>query len=174
MISGAAGTGALLSPFAPGGQAAPPLSALPSRKVGSTSRAITSGYRGETHTFSPIVFWRGKIWNAQGIQWNIRDRSSLDAICTREPRGSTAICTQILPEESWSPKSADTGLQAHRRNNLQPKKGRAVNTRDNQMAKGKCRNISNRNQGYLATSEPSSPTTEFLDTTTHWKSKSWI
>jgi hypothetical protein len=27
------------------------------------------------------------------------------------------------------------------------------------MARGKCKNISNRNQCYLATSEPSSPTT---------------
>jgi hypothetical protein len=27
------------------------------------------------------------------------------------------------------------------------------------MAKGKCKNISNRNQGYLTSSEPSSPTT---------------
>jgi hypothetical protein len=26
------------------------------------------------------------------------------------------------------------------------------------MARGKCKNISNRNQGYLASSEPSSPT----------------
>jgi hypothetical protein len=35
---------------------------------------------------------------------------------------------------------------------------RPANTRDNQMAKGKHKNISNRNQGYLASSEPSSPT----------------
>jgi hypothetical protein len=36
---------------------------------------------------------------------------------------------------------------------------RPVNTRDNQMARGKHKNISNRNQCYLATSELSSPTT---------------
>ena len=30
-------------------------------------------------------------------------------------------------------------------------------TRDNQMAGGKCKNISNRNQGYLVSSEPNSP-----------------
>jgi hypothetical protein len=34
---------------------------------------------------------------------------------------------------------------------------RADNTRDNQMAGGKCNNISNRNQGYLVSSEPNSP-----------------
>jgi hypothetical protein len=27
------------------------------------------------------------------------------------------------------------------------------------MARGKCKNLSNRNEGYLASSEPSSPTT---------------
>jgi hypothetical protein len=34
-----------------------------------------------------------------------------------------------------------------------------MNTRDNEMARGKGKNISNRNQGYLAPSEPSSPIT---------------
>ena len=36
---------------------------------------------------------------------------------------------------------------------------RPTNTRDNQMERGKGKNISNRNQGYVALSEPSSPTT---------------
>jgi hypothetical protein len=36
---------------------------------------------------------------------------------------------------------------------------RPVNTMDNQMVRGKCKKISNRNQDYLASSEPSSPTT---------------
>ena len=35
---------------------------------------------------------------------------------------------------------------------------RAGSTRDNQMAGSKLKNISNRNQGYLALSEPNSPT----------------
>jgi hypothetical protein len=39
---------------------------------------------------------------------------------------------------------------------------RPTNTRDNQMARGKSKKISNRNQGYLASSEPSSPTTVSL------------
>jgi hypothetical protein len=37
---------------------------------------------------------------------------------------------------------------------------RPDNTRDIQRVRGKDKNISNRNQGYLASSEPSSPTTE--------------
>ena len=39
------------------------------------------------------------------------------------------------------------------------KTARSANTRDNQMARGKSKNISNRNQGSLASPEPSSPTT---------------
>ena len=35
---------------------------------------------------------------------------------------------------------------------------RARSTRDNHMARGKHKNISNRNQGYLVSSEPNSPT----------------
>ena len=35
---------------------------------------------------------------------------------------------------------------------------RAGSTRDNQMMGGKHKNISNRNQGYLSSSEPNSPT----------------
>jgi hypothetical protein len=67
---------------------------------------------------------------------------------------SRALCTQVLPGESWSLGSADTGLQTHRRNKLQSEKARPPNTRDNQMVKGKCRN-----QSYLASLEPSSLTT---------------
>jgi hypothetical protein len=35
---------------------------------------------------------------------------------------------------------------------------RAASTQDNQMAGGKCKNRSNRNKGYVACSEPNSPT----------------
>jgi hypothetical protein len=45
-----------------------------------------------------------------------------------------------------------------RKDRFQSDIARAGSTRDNQMAGGKCKNISNRNQGYLATSEPNSPT----------------
>ena len=46
-----------------------------------------------------------------------------------------------------------------RKDRLQSDIGRAGSTRDNQMAGGKHKNISNRNQGNLASSEPNSPTT---------------
>jgi hypothetical protein len=58
-----------------------------------------------------------------------------------------------LPGESCSPRSA--GLQTHRRNKLQPETARTSNTRDNKVA-----NLTNRNQDYLASSEPSTPTSE--------------
>jgi hypothetical protein len=56
---------------------------------------------------------------------------------------------------------------------MAPKLGTCVahaNTSDNQTARGKCKNISNTNQGYLASSEPSSPTTA-LEIPTHQKNK---
>jgi hypothetical protein len=64
-----------------------------------------------------------------------------------------------LPRESWSPRSADTDLQAHRRDKLKPERARPSNTTDNQIVDGKHKNLTNRNQGYMVTSEPSSPTT---------------
>jgi hypothetical protein len=49
---------------------------------------------------------------------------------------------------------------------------REGSTRDNQMAGGKHKNISNRNQGYLTSLEPSSPTIASPGhTPSHWKSK---
>ena len=64
------------------------------------------------------------------------------------------------------PKSADmpktTGSQTHRRGYLQSETARPTNTRDNQMARGKHKNLSNRYQGYLAPLEPTSPTTVSL------------
>jgi hypothetical protein len=44
-------------------------------------------------------------------------------------------------------------------NRLQPESGRSDNSRNNEMSKGKCKNISKGNQFDLATSEPSFPTT---------------
>jgi hypothetical protein len=64
-----------------------------------------------------------------------------------------------LPGGSWSPRSADTGLQTHRRNTLQLETARTSDTRDYQMVKGKCKNLINRDQDYLASSEPNTPTT---------------
>jgi hypothetical protein len=58
---------------------------------------------------------------------------------------------------NWSPRSIN--IQASRRDKPQSETARPANTRDNQLVRGKSKNISNRNQGYLASSEPSSPTT---------------
>jgi hypothetical protein len=46
----------------------------------------------------------------------------------------------------------------YRKDSLQSGILRTANTWDNQMAGGKLKNRSNRNQGYLASSEPNSPT----------------
>jgi hypothetical protein len=49
--------------------------------------------------------------------------------------------------------------QASRKDKPQLETARPANTRDNQMARGKGKNISNKNQDYLASSDPHSPTT---------------
>jgi hypothetical protein len=69
------------------------------------------------------------------------------------------LCALVLPGESWSLRSADTGLQTHRRNKLKPETARKFNTRDYQMAKGNRKNLTNTNQDYLTSSESSTPTT---------------
>jgi hypothetical protein len=75
---------------------------------------------------------------------------------------STSIYTQELGcfvETSWSPRSADTGIQAHKTDKVKPETARATNTRNNQMVKGKHKKLTNRNKGYMSSSEPSSSTT---------------
>ena len=81
---------------------------------------------------------------------------------TSSPRGwgcSIALCALVLPGESLPPGSADRGLQTQRRNNLQPETARISNTRDNQMAKGKHMNLTNRNQDHSTSSKRSTPNT---------------
>jgi hypothetical protein len=74
----------------------------------------------------------------------------------------------LCPRGSLTPRSCDTtritGSQTqlnsedHRKDRLQSDILRAGSTRDNQMAGGKHKNISNRNQGYFKSSEFNSPT----------------
>jgi len=54
-------------------------------------------------------------------------------------------------------RNADT--QAYRRVKPLSETARSANTKDKQMARGKVKNISDRNQGHVESSEPSSPTT---------------
>jgi hypothetical protein len=83
-------------------------------------------------------------------QWGSWDRIFPLNICTQDLGFSTALCKQVLPEESWYPRSADTDLQIYRRDNLQSETARTTNIRDNQMAKDKHNNnvdISTPNDG---------------------------
>ena len=72
---------------------------------------------------------------------------------------SIALCTLVQPGENCTPTSTGACLQMHRRYKLQPETARPFNTRGNQIAKSKGKNLTNRNRGYLATSEPSYPNT---------------
>jgi len=62
-----------------------------------------------------------------------------------------------IPLPSQVYRSSD--IQAYRRAKPLSETARQANTRDNLMERSKHRNLSNRNQGYLASSERSSPTT---------------
>jgi hypothetical protein len=95
--------------------------------------------------------------SGHGNQRTVLDRILPVFVCTVELTCATALHTKVPPREGWSPSNADT--QTYRRDMPQPETKRPVNTTDNQMTRGKCKNISNRNQGYLPSSEPSSTTT---------------
>jgi hypothetical protein len=88
---------------------------------------------------------------------SVGDRILLVSICTLELTQFHISLYLIPPRENWSPRSSDT--QDCRRNKPQSETERPANARDNQMATGKGKNVNNRNQGYLASTEPSSPIT---------------
>ena len=88
----------------------------------------------------------------------------LGAKHTRSPTAPKrrAAHQQSVPVETQSSSGAEIALQAHRKFKHQPVTTGPTNIRDNQMAKDKYRNITNRNQGNKAASEPNSPTTASL------------
>ena len=89
--------------------------------------------------------------------------------------GAGAIPQPFVPKSfqrgSSSPRSANTGLQAHTRDKLKPETARPTNSRDFQMVKYKSKKFTKINKGYMALSEPNSPTITSPDTPSHWKSK---
>ena len=111
-------------------------------------------FRGTSHESSGQKNW--------GASW---DKIHPASICFRSWFHDTALHTQIPLGESWSPRS--TEKHACSGDKPQSETARPPITRDNQMARGKGKNTSNRNQGYLATSEISSATKARADTPTH-------
>jgi hypothetical protein len=71
---------------------------------------------------------------------------------------TAALHPKFLPERSGL-LGVLTDTQAYRKDKSKSETARPANTRDNHVAKCKHKNISNRNQDYFASSEPSSPTT---------------
>jgi hypothetical protein len=51
------------------------------------------------------------------------------------------------------------GVLTYLRSQVQRPTARPTKTRNNQMVRGKCKSISNRNRGYMASSKSTSPTT---------------
>ena len=72
---------------------------------------------------------------------------------------------QLSIPKSHQERTGLPGVLTHRLTGVykpQSETERPENTTENQMARGRHKNISNRNQGYLASSESSSPTTANL------------
>jgi hypothetical protein len=95
--------------------------------------------------------------SGQRIQGKAGDRILLVLICTQVLtlyHSSLYLISSQRVSSSWS-----TETEGCRRDKPQSEIARIANTRNNQMAKGKGKNTSNRNQGYLESSEPSSPIT---------------
>jgi hypothetical protein len=124
----------------------------------SPRSAFNSRLRGKIDIFSPITVYRTGPDEAQE-QWNRCIRILPVTIYNQSLDWSRALCTKVQSEESWSPRSADTCLQTHRRDKLQPETVRPSNTRDYHMAKSKYKKLINRNQGFMASWEPISHTT---------------
>jgi hypothetical protein len=80
--------------------------------------------------------------------------------------------SKLFPERTGLPGVQDT--QACRRDKPQTETARPTNTRDNQTVRSKYNNISNRNKGYLVTSEPILLLPEALDNATHRKNKTLV
>jgi hypothetical protein len=74
------------------------------------------------------------------------------------PKGSDTPRSSGSQDPRITESQRQLNSEDNRKDRLQSDITRAGNTRDNQMRGGKWKNISNRNQGYLASSEPNSPT----------------
>ena len=122
----------------------------------SPRSADTPKLTGKTTTTAPIPGPGGTHPEPIGHRNHraARDRILTVFICILELTCAIALQNPIPPGEIWSPRSANTpkitGSQTQRRDKLKSETARPANIRDNQMARGKCKNISNRNQGYLA------------------------
>jgi hypothetical protein len=72
---------------------------------------------------------------------------------------------ELFFQEANTPKIIK--FPANRSNKPQSEAARAAPMRDNQIARGNHKYLRNRNQGYLASSEPSSPTQQAMNTPTY-------
>ena len=130
-------------------------------------------------------------WRAHGWQ---KQQSFLDRVPSGlhlQPRGRTELQTSVyLPcqrracqqrvlwpqglrreldsQECWQ------RLTESQEDKLQPETARIFNTRDDQMVKGKFKNLTNRNQDSSPSSEPSTPTSASPGSPADLKSKIWI
>ena len=123
---------------------------IPLGKSWSPRSANTPVSTGKTTTSTQIPGPRGSFQNHQDTE--TKEQPGTGSFwfpsALRSWPCTTALHTQIPPGENWSPRSTDT--QVCRREEPQSEIIRPTNTRENQMARVKGKNISNRSQGYLA------------------------
>jgi hypothetical protein len=97
--------------------------------------------------------------SAQG-QWRSWDRVLPASVCTEEVEQlHSPLCIGPAQGRAGALGVLTTGLQAHRRDKLMPDTARLTKTRDNQMSNCKHKNLTNKYQEYMESSEHSSPTT---------------
>ena len=86
------------------------------------------------------------------IAWS---KTHQDSNSTQEHCSISAICAR----ETQSSSGVEIALQTHRVFKQQPVTIGLTKASDKQITKGKCRNVTNRNQGNMAASKPNSLTT---------------
>ena len=130
---------------------------IPSGENWSPRNADTPVSTGKNTTSAQILGPRAAHPEPPGHrnQGTVGDRILLVSICTQNWSWATALHNNFLPER--------IGLPGERHRlaggTSQSVTARLANSRNNQMAKGKGKNIRNRNQGYWESSDPSFPTT---------------
>jgi hypothetical protein len=92
--------------------------------------SLTPGLREDLHFLSSdsqrLVHSRNHRLQKQKRRW---EGSYGPSSAPRRWSCSAALCILLLPGETWSPRSADTGLQAHRRIKLQSETAGTSNSR---------------------------------------------
>jgi hypothetical protein len=113
----------------------------------------------ETITSAHFAGPEGTCPEPSGYRNQRTDRDRILPVCLYSGAGRVPHSSSYPNSTSREKVFRSAYTQAYKRDKPQSERARAATIRDNQMARGKGKNISNRKQGYMASSEPSSHTT---------------